>query len=68
MEIKFDKNIYTKNGILNTVEVYKNLADIDFSESDDFFIIVLKNIDEDVRDIIKDEFCNYSLFETVKCQ
>jgi len=68
MEIKFDKNIYKKEGILNTVEAYKNLADIDFYENEDFFIIIMKNIDEGVKDVIRDEFCNYSLFETAKCQ
>lgn len=67
MEIKFNKNIYNKKGLENTIQAYQELAKIEFSEVDSFFIITMDNIDEGVKDVIVDEFCNYLLFETVKC-
>lgn len=67
MEIKFDKNIYNKKGLENTIQAYKELAEIEFSETDNVFIVKINNIDEEVKDVIVDEFCNYLLFETVKC-
>jgi len=68
MEIKFDKNIYNKKGLENTIQAYQDLAKIEFLETDIFFIITMNDIDEEVKDVIRDEFCNYSLFETAKCQ
>ncbi|MDD3032354.1 MAG: HxsD-like protein [Bacilli bacterium] len=67
MEIKFDKNIYNKKALENTIQAYKELANIEFSEVDNFYIVAMSNVDEEVKDLIGDEFCNYLLFETVKC-
>ncbi|MDD2227342.1 MAG: HxsD-like protein [Clostridia bacterium] len=67
MEIKFFKKIYSKKGVDNAINAYSNLAQIKFVEDDSFYFITMENIDDEVRDIIKDEFCNYVLFETAKC-
>lgn len=67
MEIKFDKNIYNKKGLENAIQAYQELAKIEFLETDNVFVVKISNIDEEVKDVIVDEFCNYLLFETVRC-
>lgn len=67
MEIKFTKKIYNKKGVDNAISAYGNLAEIKLFEDDTFYFVTMENIDNEVKDIIKDEFCNYLLFETVKC-
>lgn len=67
MKIKLTKKIYSKKGVENTINAYNNLAQIKLIEDDDFYFITMENIDDEVKDVIKDEFCNYLLFETVKC-
>lgn len=67
MEIKINKNIYNKESVKKTIQAYTSLAKIDFSEEANFFIIKMDNVNEEVKDIIQDEFCNYLLFESGKC-
>ncbi|MDD2227354.1 MAG: HxsD-like protein [Clostridia bacterium] len=67
MEIKIDKNIYSKESLKKTIQAYEPLVKIDFLEEAGFFIVRIDNINEDIKDIIQDEFCNYLLFESGKC-
>ena len=67
MEIKINKNIYKKESLKKTIQVYESLAKIDFLEESNFFIVKIDDINEEVKDIIQDEFCNYLLFESGKC-
>jgi hypothetical protein len=61
MKISFNSAIYTKKSILETIEAYKNLADFKIEYDDDIFVLNIDNIDDEIKDIIADEFANYAL-------
>lgn len=67
MEIKANKNIYTKKGIEETIKAYEHLGKIVLEENKNYFIIKLRDIDGKIEKIFQDEFCNYLLFESGKC-
>lgn len=62
MLIKFDKKIYKVRAIKLAIKEYRNLADFSLRQKKDCIEVEIKNIDKDIKDIIKDEFCNYVLF------
>ena len=59
--INFSRNLYTKKAIKESTKAYKELANFDIKETKDYIKVNLKNIDKDIKDIIRDEFCNYVL-------
>ncbi len=61
MIIRFDKKIYKLKAIKLAIKEYKELADFVLKTKDKYFEVELKNIDQDVKGLIKDEFCNYVL-------
>jgi hypothetical protein len=61
MTINFNKNIYPLKAIEKTVQAYKNLAKFKTIEKGDYYVTEITNIEKDVENIIKDEFCNYVL-------
>jgi hypothetical protein len=61
MKISFNSAIYTKKSILETIEAYKNLADFEIEYNDDIFVLNIDNPDDEIKDIIADEFANYAL-------
>jgi hypothetical protein len=61
MKISFNSAIYTKKSILETIEAYKNLADFNIEYNDDIFVLNIDNPDDEIKDIIADEFANYAL-------
>lgn len=61
MVIKFNKKIYKLNTIKSAIKDYQELADFKMSQTKEYIKVELKNIDREVKDIIKDEFCNYVL-------
>ncbi len=61
MTLKFDKKIYKLKAIKLAIQAYQELADFNLSQEKKYIQVELKNIDQDVKDIIKDEFCNYVL-------
>jgi hypothetical protein len=67
MEIKINKNIYKEKGLKNTIKCYKHLVKIDLREEGDYFVVKMIDMGRGVEKVIKDEFCNYLLFETSKC-
>ena len=67
MEKKINKNIYRKDCIEKVVETYRQLADINIIDQENFCIIKIEKVDSKYKNIIKDEFCNYLLFEVKKC-
>jgi len=60
--IKFSKGVYGQKAIKLAIKEYRNLADFNLRQKKDCTEVEIKNIDKDVKDIIKDEFCNYVLF------
>jgi protein-tyrosine phosphatase len=61
MKISFNSAIYTKKSILETIEAYKHLADFKIEYNDDIFVLNIDNPDDEIKDIIADEFANYAL-------
>ena len=61
MIIKFSNKIYKIGAVKSSAKAYRGLADFKISQTKDYIKAELKNIDQSVKNIIKDEFCNYVL-------
>lgn len=59
--IKFNKDLYDQSVLKKTAKLYKDLANFEFGKVGCYITVTLKNIDDEVVDIIKDEYCNYVL-------
>jgi len=66
MIIKFNKNFYNSSAVKSAIKSYQGLADFSLKENQKFITVYLKNIDRNFKYIIKDEFCNFVLGETIK--
>jgi len=63
MIISFNKNLYPLKAIKSSIEAYKGLAKFSLSKKNGYYITDITKIDKDVKDVIKDEFCNYIISE-----
>lgn len=61
MIINLNKNIYPLSAIKSSIQAYKKLAKFYLLEKDNYYVLTLSDIDEQVKQVIKDEFCNYIL-------
>ena len=61
ININFNKNLYQLKAIKAAIKEYQELADFNLKKKRDYIQVELKNIDRDLKGIIKDEFCNYVL-------
>ena len=64
--INFDKKFYDLEAIKNTIKAYRGLADLEVKENKKSVGLEASNVDKDIKDVFKDEFCNYALSETKK--
>ena len=64
MIIGFDKKFYVLKAIENAAKAYEELADFKVKTDKNKITVEASNIDKDVEDVFKDEFCNYVLGET----
>ena len=64
MIIGFDKKFYTLEAVKNAAKAYEELADFKVKTDKNKIMVEANDIDKDVKDIFKDEFCNYVLSET----
>lgn len=62
IKIGFNKKLYSKTAIKSAIGAYKNLADFKIKEEKKYIRVVINNIDGGIKSIIKDEFCNYTLY------
>lgn len=60
--IKFNRRIYKIKAIKSAIKEFKKLADFSLSQKENYIYVSLTNIDKDIKNIIKDEFCNFVLF------
>ena len=60
--VKFNKNLYNLKAIKSAIKEYQKLADFNLRQKGNYIQVELKNIDKEVRQIIRDEFCNYVIF------
>jgi len=61
--IELNKNFYNLKAVKRTAKAYKELARFSIKDTGKKIEVTMKNIDEDVKDVIEDEFCNYALSE-----
>ena len=61
--IELNKNFYNLEAVKKAAKAYKELAGFSVKDDGGKIKITMKNIDEDVKDVIEDEFCNYVLSE-----
>ena len=66
MTIFFDKKFYNVKAIKNTIEAYRGTASFKIRTGKNIIKVEAGNIDKDVKNIFKDEFCNYVLSEMKK--
>ena len=66
MIVVFDKNFYKIKAVENSIRAYQDLALFNIEETANNIKVKISKIDQDVKKIIKDEFCNYVLAETNK--
>ena len=62
--IVFNKKLYGVKAIKSAIKEYQSLADFSFEQKGNYIWVKLKNIDEEISGVIKDEFCNYVLFKS----
>lgn len=61
LKVKFDKKLYKMTAIKDSIEAYAEVADFVVARVGDSIEIEIKNVDDDLKGIIKDEFCNHVL-------
>jgi hypothetical protein len=62
MQIIFSKKLYSTKSVNQAIKQYAELAVFSVSEKKKEIVVTLKNIDSDVKNVIRDEFCNYVLY------
>ncbi len=66
MTINFNNKFYSLKAIKNSVDAYKELAVFTVEKNKNNISVKITDIDNEVKDILKDEFCNYVLNEHKK--
>jgi hypothetical protein len=66
MTINFNSKLYNLKAIKNSVDAYKELAVFTVEKNKNNISVKITDIDNEVKDILKDEFCNYVLSEHKK--
>jgi len=65
MTISFSKKLYNLKAIQKSIEAYNGLGVFSIKKDKKNIKVEINDIDKDVKDIIKDEFCNY-VFNEIK--
>lgn len=63
MLFTFNKNFYNLQAVKSTIKAYRELADFKVEEDHKIIKVRVKNVDEEAKGAIEDEFCNYVLAE-----
>jgi hypothetical protein len=63
MMISFSKKFYNLTAIENSIRAYAGLAAFNVEKNKRNFVTKVSNIDKEVKNIFRDEFCNYVLSE-----
>jgi len=59
--IRFNKKIYSLAAIKKAIEEFKNLAEFKVKDLNDYLEVEIDKIDNEVKDVLPDEFSNYVL-------
>lgn len=63
MQIRFTKKIYTRGAIQASINAFDHLADFAVVSQKDAITVTIENIDKELIDVLKGEFCNFVLAE-----
>lgn len=63
MTVIFNKNFYNLKAIKKAIGAFKKLAYFKIEENNKTYRILIRNIDEEIKGVIEDEFSNYILAE-----
>ncbi len=65
MEILLNSKFYKEKSIKKAISAFEKegVAKFDYSKEKNIHKIVLSNIDSSFKNYIKEEFCNFALFE-----
>jgi len=61
MEIRFNKSLYSRAALESAIVDYQGLAVFVLREDENYFVVNLQDIDNEVVERIEDEFANYVL-------
>jgi hypothetical protein len=61
--ISFSKKFYNLTAIENSIRAYVGLATFNIEKNKRNIVVKVTNINEEVKNIFRDEFCNYVLSE-----
>jgi hypothetical protein len=61
MTIKFNKNLYNLAALKKAVKDYNEFAKFVIENSEDYFIVRINEVNQEVEAVFQDEFCNYVL-------
>lgn len=67
-QIRFNTKIYKKKTIQEAISAYSHLAKFKVEDNKDYIRVKIEKIDPEFKDILADEFSNYVLGMTKKCQ
>jgi hypothetical protein len=59
--MQFNKDIYKHKAIESTMRAFGKIASFGFSENERYYIVKIEKSHSEIRDVLKDEFCNYVL-------
>ena len=65
MELRFDRRLYTKTALDEAAESFSHLATITMQEEGDQYILSFTDVDSDVNEVIREEFANHALYNTI---
>ena len=59
--VDFDKQLYSKQAINDSIEAFEEVAEFGFQEEEDFYKVSIRTSGENSPEFIRDEFNNYVL-------
>ncbi len=62
MKIKFDKKLYKKKAITEAIRAFGHLGDFNVMTQKSCYELEISKMPVDIRDMVKNEFCNHVLF------
>jgi hypothetical protein len=63
MIVKFSKKFYNLKAIEKSIKTYQGLGSFHLKKDKDDIMVEITDIDNNFKNVLKDEFCNYVLSE-----
>jgi len=61
LKINFDKSLYSISAVKKAIDDYQGLAKFSLEQKKDCIEVGIKDIKEELKHLLKEEFCNYVL-------